>query len=185
MRRPGGPASLRVIDHPEEEPTMRRTLATTLAALPLPLALAAAPTATAAEPRAEHGSLVEKFEFDDTEYCVAEGVPSFHVLMSVATDYTVFYDAAGDFVRVIAHHTQKNTLAANGKTLYEEDHWTNVFYPDGTATTTGTHTHIRGDRGIVLRDAGRIVEAPDGTVEFMAGKWPQYSGATFCHELLP
>ena len=97
----------------------------------------------------------------------------------------MLYDRDGEFVHAIAHHRQKNTLSANGKTLYEADQYTNVFYPDGTATTVGSHTHIRGDHGVVLRDAGRIVEAPDGSVEFIAGKWPQFSGATFCQELLP
>jgi hypothetical protein len=168
---------------------MRRTLATGFAALSLPLTLSlmltAAPAVAKEPSRSEHGSFVENYEFDDTEYCAAEGVPSFQVVMTATTIYSVLYDADGDWVRVIAHRAQKNTLAANGKTLYEEDHWTNVFYPDGTATTVGSHTHIRGDHGIVLRDAGRIVEAPDGSVEFIAGKWPQFSGTTFCQELLP
>lgn len=167
---------------------MRSTAATGLAAITVPLLLplvSSAPAAADDLMRTEHGSFVENSEFDDTEYCAAEGVPSFHVLMTVATTYTVLYDAAGDWVRVLVHHVQRNTLAANGKTLYEEDHYTNVFYADGTATTAGSHTHIRGDQGIVLRDAGRIVEAPDGSVEFIGGKWPQFSGTTFCQALLP
>lgn len=164
---------------------MRRTLAIGAAALALPLVLAAAPAVAEPPTRTEHGSFVDNLEFDDTEYCAAEGVPSFHVVMSVATTFSVLYDHDGEFVHAIAHHRQKNTLSANGKTLYEEDQYTNVFYPDGTTTTVGSHTHIRGDHGVVLRDAGRIVEAPDGSVEFIAGKWPQFSGATFCQELLP
>jgi hypothetical protein len=163
---------------------MRRTLAPLTAVVAIPILLSGAPALAAESPRTEHGSFVETLEFDDTEYCVAEGVPSFHVVMTVATDYAMFFDAEGEFIRVIAHHTQTDTLSANGKTLYEENHYTNVFYPDGTATTSGSHTHIRGDEGIVLRDAGRLVENPDDSVQFMAGKWPQYSGATFCQELL-
>jgi hypothetical protein len=164
---------------------MRRTaLPALIPLLAAPLLVTGAPAFAADSPRTEHGSFVEALEFDDTEYCVAEGLPSFHVVMTVETDYTVLFDAQGEFSRLIAHHIQKNTLSANGKTLYEEDHYTNVFYPDGTATTAGTHTHIRGDEGIVLRDAGRLVENPDKSVQFMAGKWPQYSGTTFCQELL-
>ena len=167
---------------------MRRKLAIGAVVLTLPMGLsvvAAWPATAAGADRTEHGTFVEQDEFDDTEYCAAEGVPSFHVLVTAVTDYTVFYDEDGEWVRVTAHHVQENTLAANGKTLYEEDHWTNVFYPDGTATTVGSHTHIRGETGIVLRDSGRMVEAPDGTVVFQAGKWPQFSGTTFCQELLP
>ncbi len=167
---------------------MRRKLAVGAVALTLPLGLSlipAGPARAAATDRIEHGTFVELDEFDDTEYCAAEGVPSFHVVMSSVTDHTVFYDGNGEWLRVIAHHVQENTLAANGKTLYEQDRWTNVFYPDGTATTVGSHTHIRGDTGTVLRDSGRMVEAPDGTVVFQAGKWPQWSGTTFCQQLLP
>jgi hypothetical protein len=164
---------------------MRRTAFVALIPLiTVPVGITGTPAFASESPRTEHGSIVETSEFDDTEYCAAEGLPSFHVVMTVATDYTVLYDAQGEFDRVIAHHTQKNTLSANGRTLYEEDHYTNVFYPDGTATTAGSHTHIIGDEGIVLRDAGRMVENPDGSVQFMAGKWPQYSGTTFCQDLL-
>jgi hypothetical protein len=167
---------------------MRRKLAAGAVALTLPLGLwivAAGPATAVGADRTEHGTFVEQDEFDDTEYCAAEGVPSFHVVVTSVTDYTVFYDANGEWLRVTAHHVQKNTLAANGKTLYEQDRWTNVFYPDGTATTVGSHTHIRGETGMVLRDSGRIVESLDGTVVFQAGKWPQLSGTTFCQELLP
>ena len=167
---------------------MRRNLAVGAAALTLPLGLSiipAGPATAAATDRAEHGTFVEQDEFDDTEYCAAEGVPSFHVVMTSVTDYTVLYDGNGQWVRATAHHVQKNTLAANGKTLYEADRWTNIFYPDGTATTVGSHTHIRGETGMVLHDSGRMVEAPDGTLVFQAGKWPQWSGTTFCQHLLP
>ncbi|MGN6575940.1 MAG: hypothetical protein ACTHKG_09640 [Nocardioides sp.] len=164
---------------------MRRTsLSALIPLLTVPLLVTGAPAFAAESPRTEQGTFVETLEFDDTEYCVAEGVPSFHVVMTLTTDYTVFYDADGEISRLIAHHAQEDTLSANGKTLYENNHYTNVFYPDGTATTAGSHTHIIGDQGIVLHDAGRLVEDPDESVRFIAGKWPEYSGATFCQELL-
>ena len=118
---------------------MRRKLAVGAVALTLPLGLSlipAGPARAAATDRIEHGTFVELDEFDDTEYCAAEGVPSFHVVMSSVTDHTVFYDGNGEWLRVIAHHVQENTLAANGKTLYEQDRWTNVFLP-------GRHRHYR------------------------------------------
>jgi hypothetical protein len=49
----------------------------------------------------------------------------------------------------------------------------------------GADGTIRGDYGIVLHDAGRLVIDPDGSVQFQAGQHPQYFGGTFCSELLP
>ncbi len=152
------------------------------------LAVGAAPflgvsAAVAAPP--EHGHLDSASEFDDTEYCADEGVSSFHVVETATLDFTVLRNADGSLRQVIAHHTQHDTFTANGKTLQEDDRWTDFFYPDGHSVTVGAHTHIRGDTGIVLRDAGRIVEAADGSIEFVAGKHPQFFGATFCQELLP
>ena len=86
---------------------------------------------------------------------------------------------------IVAHHHQIDTLSANGKTLFENDRWNNFIYPDGHTVIVGAAGTIRGDYGIVLHDAGRLVIDPDGSVQFQAGQHPQYFGGTFCSELLP
>jgi hypothetical protein len=44
-------------------------------------------------------------------------------------------------------------------------------------------THIQGPGGIVLLDAGNLVQAPDGSVIAMHGPHPSFFGATFCSAL--
>ncbi len=86
---------------------------------------------------------------------------------------------------IVAHHHQIDTLSANGKRLFENDRWNGFIYPDGHTVIVGAAGTIRGDYGIVLHDAGRLVIDPDGSVQFQAGQHPQYFGGTFCSELLP
>ena len=143
------------------------------------------PAMAADRPLPEHLTFVDTAESDDTEYCAAEGVPSFHVVETLTTNLTITYDRDGNVLQVIAHHHQQDTFTANGKTLTEDDHWTDFFYPDGTSASVGTHTHIRGDTGIVLRDSGRVEQAADKSVLFIAGPHPQFLGRTFCRDLLP
>jgi hypothetical protein len=163
----------------------KRSICVVAAASGLGVVAAAPATAASAQPTPQHGTFVDSGEFDDTEYCAAEGVPSFHVVETITTRFTVTFNSDGSPRLLIAHHHQEDTFTANGKTLSEDDHWTDFFYPDGSSATVGTHTHIRGDQGIVLRDAGRVEQAPDGSVTFIAGPHPQFTGTTFCQHLLP
>ena len=138
----------------------------------------------AAEAVTEHGTFEIRESFDDAEYCADWGI-TFHVEMTGSGTFNIMNDVSGNWRFATVSQSQHVTLTANGKTLEEDDHWTNVFYPDGSSTTNGAHTLIKGDDGIVLRDAGRIVERPDGSIDFIAGKHPQYLGETFCEALLP
>ena len=54
-----------------------------------------------------------------------------------------------------AHHDISFEISANGRTIYESDHYNNLFAPDGTSVAAGSETHILGENGeIVLLDAG-------------------------------
>ena len=132
----------------------------------------------------EHGKFEVSESFDDAEYCADLGI-TFHVEQTNSGTFSIMYDVDGNWRFATVSQTQHVTFTANGKTLVEDDKWSNVFYPDGSSTTTGAHTLIRGEDGFVLRDAGRVVKGPDGTVEFIAGKHPQFLGETFCDDLLP
>jgi hypothetical protein len=152
--------------------------AVALGTAPAGVASAAGPTLPT------HGHLTFSSDFDDPDTCAAEGF-SFHVVETATLDFTVTFDSTGDPRLIIAHHHQHDVFTANGKTLVENDSWTDFFQPDGSSVTVGDHTHVQGQNGVVLHDSGRIVEAADGTIEFVAGKHPQFFGATFCQDLLP
>jgi hypothetical protein len=129
--------------------------------------------------------------FDDPDYCASYGL-TFHVVQHETLLATIWQDPNGNTVKVFAHHDISFDLSANGKTLHESDHYNNTFTlvpnsdpPQFTSVTAGNETHIRGDNGIVLLDAGRIVEDEVGNVTFIAGPHPQFLGGTFCSALLP
>jgi hypothetical protein len=132
----------------------------------------------------DSGHVESSASFDDAEYCADQGI-TFHVEETSTIDFTVTFNDDGSWRFAIVHHYQHDTFTANGKTLQESDRWTNVFYPDGSSTTVGAHTHILDATGLVLRDAGRIVMDADGAVTFIAGPHPQFLGTTFCDALLP
>jgi len=148
------------------------------------LALVTAPVMAATPPAPVHGHMSEgPTEFDDSVTCAAEGI-TFHSVFSQTIDYTIFYNPDGSQRVIIAHLHQVDTLSANGKTLVENDHWSNFIYPDGHTVSVGTDANIRGDHGIVLHDAGRLI-VNGNTVLFEAGQHPQDYGSTFCAALLP
>jgi hypothetical protein len=132
----------------------------------------------------EHGTFEISESFDDAEYCAEWGI-TFHVEMTNSGTFNIVSDVDGNWRFATVSQAQHVTFTANGKTLEEDDHWTNVFYPDGSSTNNGAQTLVKGEDGVVLRDAGRIVKGPDGSVEFIAGKHPQFLGETFCDDLLP
>jgi len=152
----------------------------------------AAPAGAASGGTQQHGRITFPDQvFDDPDYCAAYGL-TFHVVQHETLLFTTWQDASGNTVKVFAHHDLAFELSANGKTLRESDHYNNTFVrvtdsdpPQFTAVTVGNETHILGDRGIVLLDAGRIVEAASGEITFIAGPHPQFLGGTFCAALLP
>ena len=129
--------------------------------------------------------------FDDPDYCANYGLP-FHVIEQEALLLTIWQDPTGNTIKVFAHHDISFDLSANGKALRESDHYNNIFTlvpnsdpPQFTSVTAGNETHIRSDNGIVLLDAGCIVEDEVGNVTFIAGPHPQFLGGTFCSAHLP
>jgi hypothetical protein len=133
-----------------------------------------------------HGSITFPVqEFDDPDVCASYGF-TIHAVEHETLLFNARFDSDGQFAGVFAHHDISFEISANGKTIYESDHYNNLFAPDGTSVAVGNETHIIGEDGkIVLLDAGRIVFDADGNLTFLAGQHPQLLGATFCAALTP
>ena len=154
------------------------------AAMASSVALFAAP-ASAAPATVVHGSVTSTQQFDDPDVCAADGF-TVHVVLHETLLFNIRFDANGQRVALFAHHDLAFEFSANGKTIYESDHYNNMFAPDGTSVAAGNETHVLGENGeIVLLDAGRIVFDAEGNPTFIAGRHPQFFGATFCAALMP
>jgi hypothetical protein len=155
------------------------------AAVASSVALFAVPASAAAAVTVDHGSVTSTQEFDDPDVCAAEGF-TVHAVQHETIVFNFRFDASGQFLAGFAHHDLSFEISANGKTIYESDHYNNTFAPDGSSVATGNETHIRGENGkIILLDAGRIVFDAADNVTFIAGRHPQFLGATFCAALMP
>jgi hypothetical protein len=160
--------------------------ATLIVAMAGSVALLALP-ATAAPVATVHGTFnLPIQEFDDPDVCAAEGF-TIHAVMDESGVFNYREDAGGELAGLMVHHDIAFAISANGRTVYEHDHYNNFFYPDGTSIAVGNETHVLGEHGeIVLLDAGRIVFDADGNPTFIAGPHPQFLGAAqFCVALLP
>ena len=142
--------------------------------------------AHAAPATTSHGSIVSPVQaFDDPEVCASNGF-TVHAVEHETLLFNFRFDGDGQFAGGFAHHDISFELSANGKTIYEADHYNNFFAPDGTSVAAGNETHIIGAGGeIILLDAGRIVFDAAGDPTFLAGRHPQFLGATFCQALTP
>ncbi len=108
-----------------------------------------------------------------------------HAVENETLLFNIRFDGSGQRAAVFAHDDISFEISANGRTIYESDHYNNLFAPDGTSVAVGNETQILGENGeIVLLDAGRIVFDADGNPSFIAGH-PQFLGATFCAALSP
>ncbi|MEA2134069.1 MAG: hypothetical protein QOC68_1978 [Solirubrobacteraceae bacterium] len=155
-----------------------------LAVITAVVALGLAPAAGATPP--ERGTFDFTESYTDTEVCAAAPW-GFDVFVPVQHEFgffRVFVDQQGNFVKAIVHNNYDATITANGKTITERDTWTSFFYPDGSRDV-GLTVHIQGPGGIVVRDAGQIVRAADGTVLYTRGPHEQFSGVSFCPALAP
>jgi hypothetical protein len=98
--------------------------------------------------------------------------------------YQVFFDGAGNFLRVQIHTNYRATIWANGHVLTERDTFTRTFFADGTMRDVGLTVHVMGPSGLVIRDAGQIVYSDtDETVAYVDGPHPQLFGTSFCDAL--
>jgi hypothetical protein len=157
---------------------------TAAAALALLFTLATVAPATATAPF--RGTFDQSDSGIDNEVC-ADAPWGFPVAFTQREYgfFEVFFDASGQFVKLIAHRTYVATISANGNVLFEQDTWVTIGYPEGSTVNVGNPVHILGPGGIVQLDAGRLVENPDGSVSFLAGPHPQFLGETFCAALAP
>jgi hypothetical protein len=145
-----------------------------VALVPLTAAQAAAPI---------HFTETFSESFTDTTTC------SFPVTLSFTINHVgnVFFDAQGNFQRLIAETNVVGTNSANGITLRETDHVVDTFYATDYQKETGLPIHIQ-DGGVVIRDAGYLLFSPDGSVAVIHGPHPQLEGdpaaiAAYCAAL--
>jgi hypothetical protein len=132
--------------------------------------------------RTIHGTFQDVNDFIDEEVCAPEGFsPVVHEVEE--GHYSVLLDAQGNFVHGLLHITYTSDMSANGKSLHEVDHWTDMFHADGSMQRVGLTVHVMGPGGPVQLDAGRILFNPDGTVASISGPHPQFEGQTWCFAL--
>jgi hypothetical protein len=97
----------------------------------------------------------------------------------------VYFDSQGNPVSATIENSNVGTDTANGVTLSENDHWVDhVDFATGSDKQTGIPIQIR-DGGVVVRDAGYIVFAPDGSITVVHGPHSFIEGdpaaiATYC-----
>lgn len=138
-----------------------------------------APSVAAQEHTPVHGSYSFTEDFVDLEYC---DFP-LKVRMTESGHYTTYFNADGSEKQLVIHRSVKFVIEANGRTLLERDRFQLFITPDGSTHEVGLHTHILGEHGLVLRDAGHVLFNPDGSVEYIHGPHPQFLGQTFCSAL--
>jgi hypothetical protein len=111
------------------------------------------------------------FTSTDTTTC------SFPIVTSLQVDLVgrAWLDSQGNFVRATVENTNIGTDTGNGVTLRENDHWVDHFAASGFDKQTGLEIQIR-HRGVVVRDAGYIVFAPDGSITVVHGPHPFIEG---------
>ena len=158
----------------------RSALVRAIAAGALGVAAVAVTPATSSASPPESGSFSSHEVFVDSDVCAPEGF-SVDVVEDEVSAYRVFFDRTGDIAFVMVHFDYRAVITANGTTIFERDTWTDTFYADGTARTTGDTVHIQGPGpGLVQHDAGEIVFDSDGNVTAIHGPHPQFEGQTFC-----
>jgi hypothetical protein len=142
-------------------------------------------TVSAATGTPIHGTFDFTNTFVDTEVCAA--APWSFDVNATEHEYgffNIWLDANGNFVKAVAHVNYDATISANGKTIVERDTWQEVYFPDGSFKA-GLTVHIQGPGGIVVRDAGRIVQDADGNFVYVNGPHEQLSGVSFCPAIAP
>ena len=140
-------------------------------------------TAAQAATAPVHFTFTNSVSFTDTTSC------SFPIALSFQDNGvgTAWFDAQGNFQKAIVETNGVGTNSANGITLRETDHFVDFYSSSGYQKETGLPIHIL-DGGVVIRDAGYLLFAPDGSVAVMHGPHPQLEGdpaaiAAYCAAL--
>jgi hypothetical protein len=127
------------------------------------------------------GTLTESYGPVETDLVCGSGTSAFHVYdMGTNTEHaTRYYDRNGNLTRRVRHDDFTSSQFSNPLTgaavpYHQHETTTDVLAVPGdfgTATTTHTGSLIFTvpHLGAVALEAGRVVEAPDGTIEFRAG----------------
>jgi hypothetical protein len=130
-----------------------------------------------------HGSRTFAVDPYDTEIVCGSGPSAFDIWdQGIAVDQvaTRWYDASGNLVRREIHEDWRpgqfsNPLTAAVVPYRQTSNIVDVLAVPGdfgsaTETQTGQNNFTVPGHGIVLHNSGRVVTAPDGTIEFSSGK---------------
>jgi hypothetical protein len=130
-----------------------------------------------------HGSRTLTVDPYDTEIVCGSGASAFDIWdQGIAVDQvaTRYYDADGNLTRRVVHEDWRpgqfsNPLTGAVVPYRQTSNIVDVLAVPGdfgsaTETQTGQNNFTVGGHGIVLQNSGRVVTAPDGTVEFSSGK---------------
>jgi hypothetical protein len=130
------------------------------------LTLAFVATAGAIPPETE--TFHEEGSFVDSELCPFD----VNVTFEVDARITIFYDSAGEPIRVVESVTFIGTLSSGGKSVVDNDNFVIVHdLREGTDVYLGTVFNINvPGAGIAILDAGRVVfDAETGEILFEGG----------------
>jgi hypothetical protein len=122
-------------------------------------------------------------EFTLTGTTIATDLTSCAFPVVMELDYRIvrrdYLDRAGQLKHRIIHVQLVGTDSANGISLDESDHYTIHVSADETERLTGLTMHARlPGGGLVTRDAGSFVRAPDGSIDLVRGPHPALLGDT-------
>lgn len=118
---------------------------------------------------------------EDTGVACGSGPTAFDVFDSGVESQVAarYYDADGNLTRRVIHDTYDsawgNLLTGASIPYNQKQNITDVLAVPGdfgsaTETVTGEINFTATGMGVVLQNAGRIVTAPDGTLDFSSGK---------------
>jgi hypothetical protein len=107
----------------------------------------------------------------DTTTCGFPIVTNLQVTLVART----YVDSQGNFLGMTIENSNVGTDTGNGVMLRENDHYVDHIDAVMFDKQTGLERQIR-NRGIVVRDAGYIVFAPDGSITVVHGPHPGIEG---------
>lgn len=162
----------------------RRTIWTLLAvpAAVATLLLTGAPAAQAMPPSSGSWD-VPPNDFVDPDVCAYLGIVVTGTEWESAS-WQINWNKDGTFKEGFVHHKLHVIVHANGKTMYEDDTWTELFR-NGTLTQVGNLTHEQMDGANIVQDAGMVVLDADGNIVRVTGRHPTLNGLGMCPFFLP
>ncbi len=128
------------------------------------------------------GSWEDSADFVDPDVCASFGLVVTGTWEQSA-HWQVNLNPDGSFKEGFVHNHQHVVVHTNGKTMYEDDYWTEL-YRDGTVTLVGSPTREKSGGSIIVKDSGLVRFAEDGSIEKLAGPHPTLFGGGFCQYMV-